>query len=81
MNLCLTILRIINFKTMINAIEYVFPKYTKIFREKNDDYIGTFLTPEDKNRVIKKLNLKIVQKYEINAKPNQSSREYIRRLY
>jgi hypothetical protein len=66
---------------MINAIEYVYPKYTKIFREKNDDYIGTFLTTEDKNRVIKKLNLKIVQKYEIDPKSNRPSWERVRRLY
>jgi hypothetical protein len=66
---------------MINAIEYVYPRYTKIFRERNDDYIGTFITSEDKNRVIKKLNLKIVQKYEIDPNTNQPSRERVRRLY
>lgn len=66
---------------MINAIEYVYPKCTKIFRERNDDYIGTFTTTEDKNRVIKKLNLKIVQKYEINSTSNQPSGERVRRLY
>jgi hypothetical protein len=66
---------------MINAIEYVYPRYTKIYREKNDDYIGTFISSEDKNRIIKKLNLKIVQKYEINSTSNQPSGERVRRLY